>query len=81
MIKQQGASQPDTFMPSGIPPGIRYREGSFDAGNIPPAQEDILFGYRQQIDYARKNMAPASEVLKRSSPAGTVIVEPMIKTK
>ena len=56
-------------------------EGSFDAGNIPPAQEDILFGYRQQIDYARKNMAPASEVLKRSSPAGTVIVEPMIKTK
>lgn len=56
-------------------------EGSFDAGNIPPAQEDILSGYRQQIDYARKNMAPASEVLKRSSPAGTVIVEPMIKTK
>ena len=56
-------------------------EGSFDAGNIPPAQEEILSGYRQQIDYARKNMAPAPEVLKRSSPAGTVIVEPLIKTK
>lgn len=56
-------------------------EGSFDAGNIPPAQEDILSGYRQQIDYARKNMAPVSEGLKNSSPAGTVIVEPLIKTK
>lgn len=56
-------------------------EGSFDAGNIPPAQEDILSGYRQQIDYARKNMAPSGDVLKNSSPVGTVIVEPMIKTK
>ena len=56
-------------------------EGSFDAGNIPPAQEEILSGYRQQIDYARKNMAPSGYVLKNSSPVGTVIVEPMIKTK
>lgn len=56
-------------------------EGSFDADNIPPAQEDILSGYRQQIDYARKNMAPSGDVLKNSSPVGTVIVEPMIKTK
>ena len=56
-------------------------EGSFDAGNIPPAQEDILSGYRQQIDYARKNMVPSPEGLKNSSPAGTVIVEPLVKTK
>lgn len=56
-------------------------EGSFDADNIPPAQEDILSGYRRQIDYARKNMDPAPEVLKNSSPVGTVIVEPLIKTK
>jgi hypothetical protein len=56
-------------------------EGSFDADNIPPAQEDILSGYRQQIDYARKNMTPSGDVLKNSSSAGTVIVEPMIKTK
>lgn len=56
-------------------------EGSFDAGNMSPAQEDILSGYRQQIDYARKNMAPSGDVLKRSSSAGTVIVEPLIRTK
>lgn len=56
-------------------------EGSFDAGNIPPAQEDILSGYRQQIDYARKNMAPAPDLIKESSPVRTVIVEPLIKTK
>lgn len=56
-------------------------EGSFDADNIPPAQEDILSGYRQQIDYARKYLDPVSEGLKNSSPAGTVIVEPLIKTK
>ena len=56
-------------------------EGSFDAGNIPPAQEEILSGYRQQIDYARKYLDPVSEGLKNSSSAGTVIVEPLIKTK
>ena len=56
-------------------------EGVFDADNIPPAQEEILSGYRQQIDYARKNMAPSGDVLKNSSSVGTVIVEPMIKTK
>ena len=56
-------------------------EGRFDADNIPPAQEDILSGYRQQIDYARKYLDPVSEGLKNSSPAGTVIVEPLIKTK
>lgn len=56
-------------------------EGRFDAENMSPAQEDILSGYRQQIDYARKNMAPSGDVLKRSSSVGTVIVEPLIKTK
>lgn len=56
-------------------------EGRFDAENMSPAQEEILSGYRQQIDYARKNMTPAPDVLKNSSPVGTVIVEPLIKTQ
>ena len=65
-----------------VKPVLAYSfESSFDADNMSPAQEEILSGYRQQMDYARKNMAPSGYVLKNSSPVGTVIVEPLVKTK
>lgn len=55
-------------------------QGTFDAGNIPPALQDILRGYQEQIDYVRDNTDPVDTVSEKHPPVGTVIVEPMIKT-
>ena len=59
--------------------GYSY-QGHFDAGNIPPSLEDILSEYQQQIQYARKNIEPADNLLSDHEPVGKVIVEPLIKT-
>ena len=65
-----------------VKPVLGYSDsGSIDPDNIPPALQEILSGYQEQIEYARVNMASQKGVLRSAEPIGTPVVEPLIKTK
>ena len=57
--------------------------GSFDAENIPVGMQELLNGYKQEIEYARANglgNAKSVDVSELTEPARQVI-EPLISTK
>ena len=65
-----------------VKPVLGYSDnGCFDADNIPPALQDILSGYQEQIDYARANVASQRGALQSTDPRGNPVVGPLIKTK
>jgi hypothetical protein len=65
-----------------VKPVLGYSDsGSIDPDNIPPALQEILSGYQEQIEYARVNMASQKGVLRSAEPMGTPVVGPLIKTK
>jgi hypothetical protein len=65
-----------------VKPVLGYSDsGSIDPDNMPPALQNILAGYQEQIEYARLNIDPHKGALQSASPMGTPVVGPLIKTK
>ena len=65
-----------------VKPVLGYSDsGSFDADNMPPALQDILSQYQEEINYARENVDPQEGVLQSVNSIGTPVVGPLIKTK
>lgn len=65
-----------------VKPVLGYSDsGSIDPDNMPPALQEILSGYQEQIEYARLNIDPHKGALQSASPMGTPVVGPLIKTK